>query len=285
MIVYDKDGNAMPAGELQPTPYPDVNALLRELIAKVQTILGDHIVGMYLDGSLTGDGFDQDSDIDFVVVSDEDVSADQFVALQAMHDRIATLDTPWAIQLEGSYIGQRALRRYDPAHALHPNIERGPGERLKMVQHDAGWIIHCYIVRERGITLLGPPPQTLIDPVSPIDLRRAMLSVLSGWATRMLDTPKQLKTRGYQSYVVLSLCRILYTLQHGAVVSKPGAARWVQQSMHQRWAPLIEQAWEGRHNPDLPAPAEDVDATLAMIRYTLEQGRQFESDLAHDSAP
>jgi len=265
----------MSAAELQPTAYPDVNALLHILVANVQTILGKHLVGVYLDGSLTGDAFDQDSDIDFVVVSDQDVSADQFAALQAMHDRIATLDTPWAIQLEGSYIGQRTLRRYDPAHALHPNIERGAGERLKMAQHDAAWIIHCYIVRERGITLLGPPPQTLIDPVSPADLRRAMLSVLSGWATHILDTPAQLKMRGYQSYVVLSLCRILYTLQHGAVVSKPSAAGWLRQSTS-RWAPLIERAWQGRHNPDLPASAEDVDATLAMIRYALEQGRQFE---------
>ncbi len=114
-----------------PTPYPEVNALLQEVLVGAQQILGSHFIGMYLEGSLVSDDFDQDSDIDFVVVTDEDVSSDCFAALQVMHERIATLDSWYAIQLEGSYISQQALRRHDPTHARHPNIERGPGERLK----------------------------------------------------------------------------------------------------------------------------------------------------------
>src|SRR5574337_1049179 len=144
----------------RPTPYPEVNALLQELLESVQTILGNHFVGMYLDGSLASGDFDQDSDTDFVVVTDEEISGDLFSALQAMHDRIATIDSGWAIQLEGSYISRHALRRYDPAHALHPNIERGQGERLKMIHHGADWVIHRHVLRERGITLAGPAPQT-----------------------------------------------------------------------------------------------------------------------------
>jgi predicted nucleotidyltransferase len=209
-----------------PTAYPDINALLQELLERVQTLLGSHFIGMYLDGSLTSDDFDQDRDIDFLVVTDDEISGDLFSALQAMHERIAMIDSWWAIQLEGSYISQHALRRYDPAHAQHPNIERGRDERLKMIHHDDSWVIHRYILRERGITLAGPAPQTLIDPVSSTDLRQAMLSILPGWAMRILNEPAQMKYRGYQSYTVLSLCRVLYTLHHGTVVSKPIAARW-----------------------------------------------------------
>ena len=94
------------------TPYPEVAMLLEELLRSVRTVLGDHFVGMYLDGSLTSGDFDQDSDIDFVVVTDIDISGSLFLALQAMHDRIATIDSWCAIQLEGSYISQPALRRY-----------------------------------------------------------------------------------------------------------------------------------------------------------------------------
>src|SRR4051794_34908855 len=147
----------------QPTPYADINTLLHEVLVGVQQILGSHFVGMYLEGSLVSEDFDQDSDIDFVVVTSEDVSSDQFAALQAMHDRIATIDSWYAIQLEGSYISLQALRRHDPAHALHPNIERGPGERLKMAYHDTAWLVHRSILRDRGVTLAGPAPQTLID--------------------------------------------------------------------------------------------------------------------------
>jgi predicted nucleotidyltransferase len=104
-----------------PTPYPEVNDLVRKLVKKVQTILGSHLVGMFLEGSLANGDFDLDSDIDFVVVTDEAISDDLFSALQAMHERIAMLDSRWAIQLEGSYVPQAALRRYDPDQALHPN--------------------------------------------------------------------------------------------------------------------------------------------------------------------
>lgn len=260
-----------------PTPYPEINALLQELLESVQSVLGSHFVGMYLGGSLASGDFDQDSDIDFEVVTDEDVSGDLFLALQAMHDRIAASDSEWGIQLEGSYISQHALRRYDPAHTLHPNIERGHGERLKMADHDAVWDIHRYVLRERGITIVGPDPRTLIDPVSPDDLRRAVLSTLHGWAASILDNPEGIAGyRGYQSYVTLTLCRILYTLHHGAVVSKPVAAKWAQATQGEPWAPLVERAMVGRHASAMKPQPEDVDGTLALIRYTLEIGRQFE---------
>jgi hypothetical protein len=256
-------------------PYPEVAMLLEELLESVRAVLGDHFVGMYLDGSLTSGDFDHDSDIDFIVATDIDISGRLFSALQAMHDRIATIDSWCAIQLEGSYISQRALRRYDPAHALHPNIERGRGERLKMVEHDEAWAVHRHVLRERGITLAGPALQTLIDPVAPADLRQAMLKTLHGWAAHILDNPAQMKDRGYQSYAVLTLCRVLYTLHYGTVASKPVAARWAQETLNNQWTPLIERAWAGRHNPGLEASPDDVSGTLEFIRYALEQSKQL----------
>ncbi|MBV9470778.1 MAG: DUF4111 domain-containing protein [Abitibacteriaceae bacterium] len=258
-----------------PTPYPDVNVVLLELLPAVQSILGSHFIGMYLDGSLATGDFDEASDIDFVVVTDKEISGALFESLQAMHDRIGIMDSPWAIQLEGSYISQQALRRYDPAYALHPNIERGSNERLKMELHDHTWDVHRYVLRESGITLIGPSPQTLIDPVAPDDLRRAMFAALQEWAMQILDEPTQIDGWGYQTYSVLSLCRILYTLQYGTIVSKPCAARWAQETLEKTWEPLIERAWVGRHNPGLKAPADDVTATLDLIRYTLEYSQKF----------
>ena len=106
-----------------PTPHPKVNDLLHELLKNVRAILGGQFVGMYLFGSLISGDFDQDSDIDVVVVTGDEISDDLFSALQAMHARIYAGDSPWTIQLEVSYIPQHALRRYDPANALHPHID------------------------------------------------------------------------------------------------------------------------------------------------------------------
>jgi predicted nucleotidyltransferase len=257
------------------TSFPEVDAILQELLARVKEVLGEHLLGFYLEGSLAHGGFDQDSDIDFVAVTDEEVSEAGFLALQAMHDQIARIDSWWSIQLEGSYISQHAIRRHDPEQTRHPNIERGLGERLKMADHDEVWNIHRYILRERGITLLGPPPQTMIDPVSPADLQQSMQPLLHGWATNLLHQPQLMDQRGYQSYVVLSLCRVLYTLKFGSVVSKPQAITWAKEKLDEQWVGLIDRAWSGRHVSELPAEAEDLKQTQDLIRYTLEFSRQI----------
>jgi hypothetical protein len=249
---------------IHPTPYSDLNKLIYKLLQNVQTILGPHFVGMYLEGSLANDAFDQASDIDFIVVTDEDITEDLFLALQAMHDRIALLDARWGFELEGSYVGQQALRHrvHNPdanspqAHLQYPNIERGRGERLKMAYHDESWLVHRALLRERGITLAGPPPQTLVDPVSPTELRQAMLSVLSEWPAPLLQQPAKLGVWGLHTYVVVTLCRMLYTLHHGTVTSKAVAARWAQETLDSQWKPLIERAWAWRYQPQPTASAK-----------------------------
>lgn len=259
-----------------PTPYPEVNALLDALLDGVRAVLGAHLVGAYLFGSLTTGDFDQDSDIDALVVMDEDVSEEQFAALAAMHERIARIESPWAIQLEVAHLSQRALRRYDPADATLAHIERGEGERLHWAPHDSSWLVQRAALRTHGITLAGPTPQTLIDPVSPDDLRQAMRGLLNGWISDLLRNPAQIDHWGYQSYIVLSLCRILYTLRTGEIASKPAASRWALGVLDARWRPLIERAWLGRSSPGDPAPPGDVDATLDFARYCLELAQQSE---------
>jgi predicted nucleotidyltransferase len=268
-----------------PASYPEVDALLRELLKSARAVLGHHFIGAYLFGSLATGDFDRASDVDVLAVTDEELSAELFTALRDMHARIAAIDSPWAEQLEVSYIPRRAVRRHDPARALHPHLDRGGGEGLRLVQHDSDWVIQRHTLRERGVTLAGPDARTLIDPVSPEDLRRAVLETLRGWWAQVLDDRARLNSRGYQSYSVLTMCRILYTLEHGRVVSKPFAAQWAKGNIDGRWSPLIERALIGRHHPQSAATPEDLDETSALIRHTLERGRQFETGAADDGRP
>lgn len=257
-----------------PAPYPEVDALLQELLQSVQTILGTHFVAAYLLGSLTSGDFDRHSDLDVVFVTDDELPGDLFLALQAMHARIAAGDSWWATQLEVSYIPRQAIRRQDAACAVHPHIDRGKGETLRMMRHDSDWVIQRYTLREHGITLAGPDPKTLIDPLSPNDLRQAMLAIM-WWPAQILDDPAPIKKRGYQSYIVITMCRVLYTLQFGTVASKPVASRWALETLDQRWRPLIERAVDGRQHPDSEAPSEDLSGTMDLIKYMIERSREF----------
>ncbi len=262
---------------LRPTLYPDVNAALHLLRQEARTILGDHFHSMYLTGSLALGDFDPHrSDIDYIVVTDVDVAADQLTALRAMHARFNASASPWATEVEVVYIAQDALRRHDPARATHPHIERGPDETLRMDELDSGWVVQRHILRTRGVVVAGPPPRTLIDPVDPRDLRRAVALFMRAWWGPMIHDPWPLERPGYQAYAVLTMCRMLYTLEHGAVVSKPAAARWVKETLGQRWAPLIDRALEWRKDrPD--ACGGDTGETQGFIAHTVEQCERSES--------
>ena len=255
------------------TPYLEINSLLDELLSDVQSILGPHFLGMYLHGSLAlGDFTPHRSDIDFLVATHNDLPPGLVAELQAMHERISISDPRWGPELEGSYIPRRALRRYDPSDATYPHIERGG--RLIVEHHDAALVIQGHILLKHGITLAGPPPHTLIDPVDRDELRSASAGIVREWWEPMIrkTDPRQLRHSGYQAYAVLTMCRILYTLHYGTIVSKPTAARWARQSEAKPWSALIDWAleWKG------VVQEVEVEDAVELIRYTVERCREWE---------
>ncbi len=259
---------------LPPTPHSDVNKILNLLFTNIKEILQDQFVGMYLFGSLANGDFDGHSDIDILIVTNGEISSDTFSALQAVHAKIAKIDSPWAVQQEVSYMPQNALRRFDPLNMQHPYLDRGEGETLHIKVHASNWIIQRHLLRERGIVVAGPDLKTLIDPVPSEALKQAVVDVLPLWVNPILDDPSRINGRGYQSFCVLSLCRMLYTLQYGTIISKRVAAQWGQDALGNQWASLIERAWLGRQTPGLEASPEDIHGTLDMMRYAMNYGKQ-----------
>jgi hypothetical protein len=256
------------------TPYPDVNTALTYFLEHTRAILGERFRAMYLDGSLALGDFDPcRSDIDFVMVTDADLPADVISALQAMHARFVASASPWAAEIEASYIPEGALRRYEPTWKRHPRIERGD-QTLEMADHEVDWVIHRHVLREYGLALAGPAPRRVIDPVSPDDLRRAVVELMRIWWAPMAREPAErhhLLHRGYRVYAVQTMCRILYTLETGQVVSKPVAARWARETLGRRWAGLIHAAlaWEKDAPSGVAEP--DLQQTVALIQLVADR--------------
>src|SRR2546430_7175869 len=88
------------------TAFADLNRLLIELVDGVRDVLGDTFCGAYLQGSFAVGDADAHSDVDFIVVTRNDVAPEQQAELQALHQRLYAFPTPWAQHLEGSYITQ-----------------------------------------------------------------------------------------------------------------------------------------------------------------------------------
>lgn len=249
----------------QPTPYAAVNAVLEALLVQAQSILQKELVGMYLYGSLAlGDFNPENSDVDFLAVTQGDINKETIAALTTMHKVFATGQSKWHLELEGSYIPQNALRRYDAANACHPHIDRG-ADALIVQQHDVDWIIQRDGLYRHGITLFGPPIQTLLDPVSPAEVRAAIIELMRIWWTPMLDNPEKLAHNGYRAYAAQTMLRVLYTLERGAIVSKPESVRWAKEALGAEWQGIVEKAlaWD-----------VNIEEVQALIRLAGEHGNE-----------
>ena len=253
-----------------PTHYPDVNKILNLLLTNVQEILGNQLVGMYLYGSLSSGDFNPEtSDIDFLVVTTSTLSDKAIAELRSMHQRIWKSGLKWASKLEGSYIPKRDIRRHDPHSPPCPTVNEG---KFYLDKRGSDWIIQRHVIREQGTVLAGPDPKMLIDPVSPEDIRRAVKGVLQEWWAPMLEDPSWLKNHGseYHAFAILTMCRALYALEHGSIVSKPMAARWAQEELGERWSQVIDRSLAQ------PVGSEDRDLyneSLQFIRCTMSTVR------------
>ncbi|WP_201366392.1 aminoglycoside adenylyltransferase domain-containing protein [Dictyobacter formicarum] len=255
-----------------PTPYADVNAVLHDFAASLQALLGSHFRGMYLYGSLALGDFDpHSSDIDFIVVTDAELADDLFKGLQDLHERFDHSGSPWAGKIEAAYIPQDALQHTTATTACYPQVEK---ERpLFKGPLEIGWSFQRHTLREHGVRVVGPNPHQLFAPVDQSDLWQAADAIARKEWLERVDDPDWLgwaRQRGSQSFVVLMLCRFLYTLDTGGVASKLVAARWVQRALGKRWSVLIECALAGQHESG-EAPDSDMQDTIALIRYTVDQ--------------
>jgi len=114
--------------------------------------------------------------------------------------------------------------------------------------------------------LYGPSPPSLIDPVSAADLRKAIVALVPHW-NRALDDPTWLRPRNYQAFAILTMCRMLHTLEDGEVSTKPAAAAWARGRLDEPWRSFVDRAmkWRSDHEPD------DIDETIGFVRFVLSR--------------
>src|SRR5438552_2624591 len=97
------------------TGFPDLDELLEDFTACVQEILEDDLVGHYLQGSFAIGDADEHSDVDWIAVTEDNLTPDQVAALQKLHGRLFRRETSWAQHLEGSYFPRERVRRPEPS--------------------------------------------------------------------------------------------------------------------------------------------------------------------------
>jgi hypothetical protein len=277
----------------RPTAFPDVNSVLATLVAKISERLEDNFVGAYLHGSLAVGDFNSSSGIDVIVVIQRDLRQSEIAAFQDLHRALfAELPTPWGQRIELSYAPADILCRWsltprdppdfprsadwrDPSTASPPRsyplwyLDNGCQELVRS-EHDNTRVVR-WVIREKGITLAGPAPSALIEPVSSQDLALELYDML-----RLINdewsTAEAIGQAWTQAFFVTLCCRALHTPEMGEVTSKRAATEWASTHIEDTWRGLIETAWsrwrDARATLSGPADPLAVQQTIELMRHT-----------------
>ena len=254
-----------------PTPFEDLNNVLKELTKSVQAILGDNLVGLYLQGSFGMGDFDEHSDVDFLAIIQQEVTEAELAALQRMHQRIFANPTPWAQHLEGSYFPLEMLKRYDPVADQPFYIDNG-SQKLVRSDHDNSWVVR-WTTRQCGVALAGPSAKELIDPIPSAAMHNEVLKTMQDWGEEIVTGKYKIENRWAQPFAALSYGRMLHTLSTGQIHSKLAAVQWAKSNLADEWVGLLERAWVERPFPSQKvhqaADPDEVAQTINFIRHAI----------------
>lgn len=266
---------------------PEIKAVLDQLMDGAKDILGENFFGVWLQGSSATGHFDEHSDIDFVIGVERDLSQEEINPLQKFHRQLYDHESPWAKHLEGSYIPRDILRDYRLAGKEVWYLDHG-STTFERSAHD-NTIAVKWILREKGVVLAGPDPSEIMEQIPVAELRMDIYQTFANWAKFIFASPDEISSHFYQTFAVLSYCRMLNDIRCGDIGSKRDGTEWVKANLDPGWHDLIDRAWIGRPNPSLsvkrPADPEDVQRTVEFIRICLERARKLLISFNHNPEP
>jgi hypothetical protein len=148
-----------------------------------------------------------------------------------------------------------------------------PGEPFHLTTAGIDWLFNLALLRDKGVTVWGPDPDTLVGPIPPERMRSALRELMDGWRTWVTEAP-HLEDIGYQGYIVLTMCRARALAQTGTNLGKLEAAAWAERALPE-WAPLIAKAIGWRRavalgEPVADNPAQTLPQVLTFARRSID---------------
>ena len=205
-----------------------------------------------------------------IVILQKPASVGEIKHLKKLHLEIEETYKDWEQRIECSYTPIEMFDNVFPPKDPRPYF--GEGKFHLSAPYGNEWLINKYLLYEHGITLLGSSIKNLIQPVTIEDVKKACIRDFhQEWEPKISD-PKYLGNSHYQSYVVLNLCRILYTVVKSSITTKSTAATWVKKK-YSEWESLIEEAEKWGYGKRLNKQ-KDV---IKFIKFVLKEIAPFET--------
>ena len=221
---------------------------LDALVTLVRAVLGEAALGGYLHGSSATGRLQPTSDTDLLVVTARPMTDAERRALVTgilpLSGRRAAGGPARPVELTVVVCDDvRPLRVPPIEDFLYGEWERAAYEAgdlpLRRANLDLAPLVT--MVLDAGRAVFGPPPAELLDPVPPDDLVRAVVAGIPGLLADVDDDTRN---------VLLTLARILVTVETGEIVAKDEAAERVLPRLGDRERVALERARDAYHGPD-----------------------------------
>jgi predicted nucleotidyltransferase len=214
-----------------------------EVLRLVHRVLGTDVVGVYPHGSAVLGGLRPYSDLDvFVVVRRRTTEGERRALVQGLlrasggGSRSGPAGPARPVELTVVTQGDVRPWRYPPrceflyGEWLREEYERGVVPAPAPTPDLAPLITMVLI---GNAPLFGPPPADVLEPVPHEDLRRA---IVAGVPELLAELESDTRN------VLLTLARILTTLETGTITSKDAAATWVLDGLPAQHRPVLAHA-------------------------------------------
>jgi len=187
-------------------------ALVRACAEAVRPLAG--VVGFYAGGSLaTGDYHPGISDLDLVALVEQPLTSSQQAELTGVHLDLMR-SRPEAAKLHCFYVPVPNV-----ADVALPHVNWAHGE---LYRRPMSGVVRADLLRH-GVTVLGPPPDELVPPVSDADLAEAARAELTGYWSGAVAKRHIWLEDVYVDLGLTTLARVEAALTDGSLITKTQA--------------------------------------------------------------
>lgn len=262
---------------MDPRIPPHIQPTLEAYTTSLERELPGFVTGLYLHGSIALGAFHEpSSDIDFVAITSRRATVEDTSKLTSIHRAITKAHPRWA--LEGGYLQPGDLGGTEDSIAPYPYHHDG---KLHLAGHfdlnDITWTV----LKQHGITLLGPPAHQLPYTVDWDVLIARMGQNLNPYWRSWTKSPSKmallLDDRGIE-WAVLGVLRQFYTFRERAITTKTGAGLYALEHLPEEWHRIVCEALRIRNDEAgtfYPAAPRRALIAVGLLRYVITDCQRY----------
>lgn len=223
----------------------EVQQLMEQYIVELKEIFSDEkIVGVYVYGSIALGAFHiETSDVDFVAVINDYVNEAEKQHLIELHKRLSK--STLGKRMDGMYISLADLGKYNDEMNEYVYCAEG--------KVDIGyWDINAvtwWTLKNQGITVAGKEAEDLPFQIKWDDVVNTMKYNVEHYWNEKAKRPYLFFVEEWVESAVVTMGRILYTLENKTIVSKDRGLQYVLERSTKEWEPLLKEVERIRNNP------------------------------------